>query len=305
MQLNHGHNYEATLGPEADGRSIVDWLAWRYRHSSAAEWSGRIEAGLVLLGARAARTDDVLRRGMRLVWRRPSWQEPEAPATFELLCTDDDLLAVAKPAGLPTLPGGGFLENTLLHCVRRTNPEAAPIHRLGRFTSGIVVFARNEGAKADLSRQWAARTVLKRYRALAAGAPGADAFTITDPIGPVGHPLLGTVHAACALGKPARSEVTVVERRPDAFLCDVVIETGRPHQIRIHLAAAGHPLAGDPLYGPGGLPIPGSQALPGDPGYLLHATEVRLTHPRTRQPVVIHCPAPEALCPRLAGRPLD
>jgi 23S rRNA pseudouridine1911/1915/1917 synthase len=295
VPLNHGHDYAEVLGPEAEGRRLLDWLSSRYPHSSADVWRARIEEGRVLVHDRIALAGDVLRRGQTLVWRRPAWEEPDAPMTFEVLFEDEDLLAVAKPAGLPTLPGGGFLENTLLSCVRSRDRNASPLHRLGRFTSGIVLFARNDAAHANLSRQWIERSVFKRYRALATGEPAQDAFTVATPIGKVPHPILGTVHAASPEGKPSRTEVTVVERSRGVFLCDVVILTGRPHQIRIHLAAAGHPLAGDPLYGPGGTPIPGSRALPGDPGYLLHAAELRFRHPRSGAPIEIQCAPPEPL----------
>jgi 23S rRNA pseudouridine1911/1915/1917 synthase len=88
----------------------------------------------------------------------------------------------------------------------------------------------------------------------------------------------------------------VLERRESAqALVEVAIETGRPHQIRIHLAHAGHRLCGDPLYGVGGVPLPGSRALPGDPGYLLHALRVELAHPRTGAPLVIECAPPPPL----------
>ena len=107
--------------------------------------------------------------------------------------------------------------------------------------------------------------------------------------------MLGTLHAAAADGKPALSQVTVIERRADAFLCDVRIATGRPHQIRIHLAAAGHPLLGDPLYGVGGVPEPDTRALPGDPGYQLHAAELSIRHPRSGDELVIACEPPPLL----------
>ena len=96
-------------------------------------------------------------------------------------------------------------------------------------------------------------------------------------------------------GWPSFDEVLVLERREGAFLCDVRIATGRPHQIRIHLAAAGHPLVGDPLYGPGGTPLDGSRALPGDPGYLLHAAELRIVHPRTGRELDVSCAPPPLL----------
>lgn len=145
--------------------------------------------------------------------------------------------------------------------------------------------------------QWSAREVKKRYRALASGLPEQDAMTITAPIGPVAHTLLGSVHAVAPQGRPALSQVTVLERRGDSFLCDVHIATGPPHQIRIHLASAGHPLVGDPLFAAGGLPAPDTQALPGDPGYHLHAAELSFRHPRTGCGIAIDCEPPLLLRP--------
>ena len=302
MALNDGFDYHEQLGPDADSRPLLGYLVDRYRHSSSSEWKTRIESGKVLLNASPALPETVLRRGQTLVWRRPPWDEPDAPVAFEVLHEDDDLLAVAKPSGLPTLPGAGFLRTTLLHQVRARFPDAAALHRLGRWTSGLVLFARSGEARASLTRQWEARRVAKRYRALASGDPSSGDFAITAPIGPVPHPLLGTVQAAATQGKPASTHVTVLEKRPDGFLCDVRIATGRAHQIRIHLAAAGHPLVGDPLYGAGGVPVPLSRALPGDPGYYLHAAEIVLRHPRTDRELTIECAPPPVLRLSLRNR---
>jgi 23S rRNA pseudouridine1911/1915/1917 synthase len=238
----------------------------------------------------------VLRRGQSLAWHRPPWDEPPAPVEIDVVYEDAALLAVNKPAGLPTLPGAGFLEQTLLHRIRERFPGAAPVHRLGRFTSGLVLCGRSDGARAALTRQWAERAVEKRYRALAAGNPTWQAMDIAVPIGPVPHPILGTVHAASAAGKPACSRIAVVERRGEDCLCDVRIDTGRPHQIRIHLAAAGHPLRGDPLYVAGGLPDPRSTAVPGDPGYDLHAAALAFRHPETGARLEVACAPPPRLC---------
>lgn len=294
-RLNQGYDYRETLGPAADGVRLLDYLARRYRHSTEAEWSARIDAGRVLLDGRPAQSGAVLRRGGELVWRRPPWVEPEAPRSFTVLYEDEDLLAVDKPAGLPTLPGADFLEATLLYQVRAYAPDAAPLHRLGRWTSGLVLCARTPRSQAALIRQWATPAVGKRYRALATGAPAWDERIIAAPIGPVPHAALGSLHAAAPAGKPARSRITVLERRAEAFLCDVDIATGRPHQIRIHLALAGHPLVGDPLYVAGGVPAPATRALPGDPGYHLHSAELRFPHPRSGCPMVITCTPPPLL----------
>ena len=299
--LNEGCEYRERLGPDADGHTLLSYLSRRYSHSSCAEWAARIASGLVLIDSKSACAETTLRSGSELVWQRPPWLEPDAPRSFDLLYEDEDLLAVAKPAGLPTLPGANFLQATLLHLVRAYAPDAAPLHRLGRWTSGLVLCARNHTARTALMRQWSANKVGKRYRALARGLPALDAMTISTPIGPVPHALLGSIHAADPKGKPALSHVAVLERRPDSFLCDVRISTGRPHQIRIHLAAAGHPLAGDPLYGAGGLPAPDTHALPGDPGYHLHSAELSFRHPKTGRELVIACDPPTLLLPSTKG----
>ena len=293
MALNQGFTYVARLGPEAAGHVLASYLAARWPHSTGQEWESRIASGRVLLDGAPAGPDTPLRAGQELRWQRPPWREPAAPAAFAILHRDPDLLVVAKPAGLPTLPGAGFLERTLLSLVQAHHPEAVPVHRLGRFTSGLVLFARTGEARRRLSCAWT--TVEKRYRALATGTPARDTFAIAVAIGPVPHPLLGTVHGASADGRPSRSEVTVLERREGSFLCDVRLLTGRPHQIRIHLAAAGHPLVGDPLYALGGVPHADGPGVPGDPGYLLHAAELRLAHPRDGRDLLVSSAPPASL----------
>ncbi len=293
--MNHGFTYTDIVGPRDEGLSLVAHLVARHGHSSEAEWRERIAAGLVLMDGAPASAETRLRRGQVIAWARPPWEEPEVPLAFALLYEDADLLAVAKPSGLPTNPGGGFLEHTLLHLVRRRDPAAAPIHRLGRGTSGLVVFSRNAESHRALCEALRARELVKVYRALIEGHPRQDAFSVETPIGPVPHPALGTVHAATPAGKPALSHARVLERRAGTSLVEVKIETGRPHQIRIHLAAAGHPLAGDPLYAPGGGLLPGVAALPGDLGYLLHAHRLGLPHPRTGAWLELECQPPPEL----------
>jgi len=293
--FNEGCEYREQLGSDADAMTLLAYLSQRYDHSSVTEWAERIASGLVLIDSKPAQPETILRSGSELVWQRPPWIEPDAPRSFTVIYEDDDLLAVAKPAGLPTLPGANFLQATVLHLVRTYAPDASPLHRLGRWTSGLVLCAKNHHAKIDLMRQWSIKEVGKRYRALASGRPILEQMTITAPIGPIPHSLLGSIHAASPIGKPSLSQVIVLEHRTNSFLCDVRIATGRPHQIRIHLAAAGHPLVGDPLYVAGGMPAPDTHALPGDPGYHLHAAELSFRHPRTGSNVVIECEPPVLL----------
>ncbi len=220
------------------------------------------------------------------------------PLAFALLHLDADLLAVAKPRGLPSIPNGGFLEHTLLRLVRARFPAVTPMHRLGRATSGLVLFARTREARRIVSAAWRDGKVHKVYRALASGVPMAAKFTVDVPIGLVDHPRLGRIHAAVPRGsdggRTAVSHVRVLGERQGNALVEVTIPTGRPHQIRIHMAAAGHPLVGDPVYAAGGLPLP-DPGLPGDPGYRLHAHRLSLAHPATGARLDLECAPPPDL----------
>ena len=270
-------------------------LVSRYAHSSASNWDARLSAGQVDLDGAVASGDEQLEPGQHLTWQRPPWDEPDVPLHFDVIYADASVLAVSKPSGLPTMPAGGFLEHTLLALVHASYPEAHPLHRLGRFTSGLVLFARTPAAASTLGKAWRAHEVVKDYRALVSGEPSWDELTIAMGIGPVPHPRLGTVFAAREDGKPALSTVVVIARRDGTALCDVRIATGRPHQIRIHLAFSGHPLVGDPLYGVGGQPLAEAPALPGDGGYLLHAHRLRCAHPNGHAVLDLEAPPPPLL----------
>jgi len=295
MALNRGYAYRSQVGPAAAGQRLIDWLGTSYRHSSPAQWAARLAGAELTLDDTPASGEERLRAGQVVIWQRPPWDEPDVPLTFEVVHEDADLVAVSKPSGLPTMPAGGFLEHTLFTLVRAQYGDVHPVHRLGRGTSGLVLFARSVRAAAALARAWRTHAVTKVYRTLVSGDPSWTSLDITTAIGPVPHAVLGTVHAATADGRAAHSAATVVERRGAESLCDVRITTGRPHQIRIHLAAVGHPLAGDPLYVTGGLPRRGTRVLPGDTGYLLHARAVQLAHPEHGRPVEFVAPLPETL----------
>lgn len=291
VTLNGGYSYRETLGHKAGGLSLLAYLGRRYTHSDAATWQARLVAGELQLDGQTVTQDVVLRTGQQLVWHRPPWREPAAPLNVEVLAERAGLLAVNKPSGLPTLPGAGFLEHTLLHQVRLQYPEATPLHRLGRGTSGLVLFALAGDPAQAVLQQWRTGAVQKRYLALVAGQPPQDEYHIHTPIGPVPHPLLGQVWAASEGGKAAHSVARVVQRRARSTLLEVDISTGRPHQIRIHLASLGYPLLGDPLYLPGGLPS--DDAVPGDLGYCLHSAWLRLWHPRQQAFWEIQAPRPD------------
>jgi 23S rRNA pseudouridine1911/1915/1917 synthase len=284
--MNRGWSYREQVGPGHSGHTVLSYLSVTRRHSTEADWAARIERGEVEVEGHRVHGEAVLHSGQTIVWHRPPWDEGTVPLTYSVIHADESLIVVNKPSGLPTMPAGGFLEHTLLTLVRKWYPEASPLHRLGRYTSGLVVFGRTKAAASQLARAWRDREVKKTYRALCEGRAQGRTIEIDAPIGPVTHPRLGTVQAASPSGKPAHSVATVIESRDDQTLFSVEITTGRPHQIRIHMAFAGHPLAGDPMYAVGG-GVKNDPGLPGDGGYFLHAERLEFAHPTTGEQMTV------------------
>ena len=301
--FNQGWTYRDRPGL-ASGTSVAGYYASRYGHSDLAVWLGRIAAGEVHCNGRRLLADGPLAAADRLAWQRPPWQEAAVPELPGPLFDDGDLQVIDKPSGLPVLPAGGWLEHTVLRLLERRHrgdPAGVPrpVHRHGRFTSGLLVCARQPQTRAWLSARLRESTAQdqsqaapllgkgcrKLYRALVvpgvlALQPG-ESRLVEVPIGLRAHPQLGQLWCAADGSAPgdrsARSTLTLLERGIQADLVQVAIASGRPHQIRIHCAALGAPLLGDPLYAPGGLAIPG--ALPGDGGYQLQAWRLELKLP--------------------------
>lgn len=302
--MNRGYTYTNIVDADAEGETVLQFYVRRYAHSTETEWKARIEAGVVRLDGAETSVDAILQRGQRLTYERAAWEEPDAPRTFGVLYEDDQIIAVDKPSGLPVLPGGHHLENTLLSMIRERyggDVPPSPLHRLGRGTSGIVLFARDAEALRLLSDAFRERTLKKIYRALVVGSGLEAEFRVEAPIGRVPYPPTGELFAATPEGKPSISICRKLweDVEQEVTLLDVEIITGRAHQIRIHTAAAGHPLVGDPLYDVGGGPKPIVEgvkpALPGDVGYHLHARLLSFTHPKTGEDVTIEAEPPDVL----------
>jgi 23S rRNA pseudouridine1911/1915/1917 synthase len=294
--LNRGYAYTTIISSKYQGRTLLSHLASLYPHSTRQGWQQKLNNREVTVNGVTATGNESLTSGQTLVWNRPPWIEPDSPQYFEVLFDDPYLLAVNKPGGLPTLPGGGFMENTLLRLVQKQTPNANPVHRLGRATTGIVLFAKTPQAASRLSANWNTSRIQKTYQALAQGMAQHDAYEILTPIGLVPHPLLGSVWAANPSGnpgsKPSKSSAKVISRTTSTTTFEVSLHSGRPHQIRIHLASIGHPLVGDPLYGSNGQPLENLPGLPGDGGYFLHAQFLKFHHPITGEQINLEAALP-------------
>lgn len=190
---------------------------------------------------------------------------------------DAALLVFDKPTGLLTVPGlGPDKADCLLTRVRRRWPEVLLIHRLDRDTSGLVLFARTPEAQRAMGRRFETRRIAKRYIALVEGSPDADE-------GGVDLPLRKDMDRRCRhlvdreRGKPAVTRWRVLERVGPRTRLELLPETGRSHQLRVHCAAMGWPIVGDPLYGH----EPDEAAIPRRQRLMLHATELAFEHPGT------------------------
>jgi len=285
--LNSGYIYRHRAGHDAAGVDIVAYHALHFRQRTAPEWRDVIAGGLVHVNGRVADVDQRLRDGDEIEFHRPPWIEPDAPAHFGVVYEDDHVLVVEKPSGLQVLPAGPFNDRTLLWLVRASAPhraESSPVHRLGRGTSGLVLFGLTSFARSELSMQFEARTPTKTYLALVEGTSLPDSCLARQPIGKVPHGPM-SLYVAREGGKPSLTRLRVLARDAarDRSLVAAQPVTGRPDQIRIHVAACGAPLVGDPLFGPGG--VAKSDVPPGTGGYFLHAAALRVAHPATGRPI--------------------
>ena len=270
-----------------------------------------IKAGLVTVnGAPSSRPSSAVHQGDNIDIADPPPMEPrevsQTAPSIEVLYADDELIVVNKPAGMTVHPAPGHPDATLVDALLARFPELATmaeaggvlrpgiVHRLDKETSGVMVVARTPFAKAALSAQFKARTVKKIYLAIVRGIVTRDRVTIERALGR--HPTdrkRMSIHSHIA--RDAVSNVVVVERirqTPAATLVMVMPETGRTHQISVHLASIGHPCLGDVMYGGGSKESRVGEAAEFQ-RHALHAMNLSIEHPRTKERQLSSAPMPD------------
>ena len=258
----------ARLFPEHSRSRLAGWV----REGRATLDAARVEAKRKVWGGErvAVAPGDDARSGEDLA----------EDIALHVVHEDAALLVVDKPAGLVVHPGSGNRHGTLLNALlhrlpgNAALPRAGIVHRLDKDTTGLMVVAKTLTAQTDLVRQLAARTVRRDYLALVHGSVPADG-AVDAAIGR--HPVVRTRMAVVERGKPARTRYRVLHRYAAATLAECSLDTGRTHQIRVHMHAIGHPLVGDPAYGP--RRASGVAVLDAFPRQALHAARLALVHP--------------------------
>ncbi len=211
------------------------------------------------------RPSDRVREGEVVMLVRPPFREPETPQTFNVIYEDPHVLGVDKPAGLPMHPTATYHRNTLTHLLRVRYGDEPPhiAHRLDRETSGVVLCGRTLDAERALKKSFERRRVHKTYLAIVRGRMEQDEGVIDLPLERARQGLHVLMEVAPPeQGLNAVTRYRVLERRPDRSLVSLRPRTGRQHQLRVHLAALGHPIVGDKLYGPEGSAIFSSTSRP-------------------------------------------
>jgi 23S rRNA pseudouridine1911/1915/1917 synthase len=308
----------ATVAPEKAGMRLDRFLAGALSDLSRSRLEGLIEAGAVSTGPKSIRdANHRVKPGeiYAVCVPRPTPSRPDAQdIPLSVVHEDKDLIVIDKPAGLVVHPAAGNPDGTLVNAlIAHCGPELAGIggetrpgivHRLDKDTSGLLVAAKNERAMKSLAKQFANHTIERAYHAIVWGAPRAGEGRIEGDIGrnPFDRKRMAVVRGG---GKAARTRYRVVETfgdpaRPFASLIECRLETGRTHQIRVHLTHLGHPLVGDPSYGRARqAPRPRTDAeaiaftAAGEfPRQALHAFVLGFQHPSTHKTMRFESPWP-------------
>ena len=256
-----------------------------------------IESGEVAVNGRAVSKSYKLAGGEDIAVTLPEPEPVEAvpqDIPLDVVYEDADVIVVNKPSGMVVHPAPGHPDGTLVnallyHCAGTLSGIGGAlrpgiVHRIDRDTSGLIIAAKNDAAHQYLSAQLADHTLARTYECIVVGALREDRGTVDAPI--ARHPTDRKRMAVVAGGREAVTHWEVIARYPGYTHVRCRLETGRTHQIRVHMAYIGHPILGDTVYG-------AKKEVPGLTGQCLHAVGLRFLHPRTHEVVELSCPLPE------------
>ena len=256
-----------------------------------------IESGEVAVNGRAVSKSYKLAGGEDIAVTLPEPEPVEAvpqDIPLDVVYEDADVIVVNKPSGMVVHPAPGHPDGTLVnallyHCAGTLSGVGGAlrpgiVHRIDRDTSGLIIAAKNDYAHQFLSAQLADHTLARTYECIVVGALREDRGTVDAPI--ARHPTDRKRMAVVAGGREAVTHWEVIARYPGYTHVRCRLETGRTHQIRVHMAYIGHPILGDTVYG-------AKKEVPGLTGQCLHAVGLRFLHPRTHEVVELSCPLPE------------
>ena len=287
-----------TLTPEQAGERMDAFIARSVPDLTRSAVQKLLEKGSVTRDGKPVKKNEKTAPGQVLELALPDPEPVDVvpqDIPLDVIYEDDDLIVVNKPVGLVVHPAPGHPDGTLVnallyHCgesLSGINGELRPgiVHRIDRDTSGLIVAAKNDRAHLALAAQLQDHSLARVYEAVAVGNFREDEGTVDAPIGrhPVDRKRMAIDHKG---GRRAVTHWKVLGRYPGYTHIQCQLETGRTHQIRVHMAALGHPLLGDVVYG-------SKKPWPGLAGQCLHARKIRFVHPSTGELVELECPLPE------------
>ena len=287
-----------TLTADREGERLDAFLARSVPGLTRSAAQKLLEDGAVTLSGRPGKKNDRTVVGIKVSVTLPDPEPLDVlpqNIPLDVVYEDDDVIVVNKPVGMVVHPAPGHPDGTLVnallyHCgssLSGINGVLRPgiVHRIDRDTSGLIIAAKNDRAHLALAAQLQDHTLARVYEAVAVGSLKEDSGTVDAPIGR--HPVDRKKMAVDRKnGRPAVTHWSVLARYPGYTRVECRLETGRTHQIRVHMASIGHPLLGDVVYG-------NKKPFPGLAGQCLHAKRLRFLHPSTGEPVEVECPLPQ------------
>lgn len=290
--------YEFTVAPEEEGRRLDAYLAQKLPDYSRSFLQKNIKSKAVLINGKAAKASYKVMGQDQIVFEAPEPVEPEiVPENIplDILYEDSDILIVNKPKNMVVHPAPGHYEHTLVnavmyHCkdnLSGINGILRPgiVHRIDMDTTGSLLICKNDKAHQIIAEQLKEHSITRRYHAIVHGKIKEDNGVVNAPIGrhPIDRKKMST---KAKNGKHAVTHYTVLRRFKDYTYIECELETGRTHQIRVHMASIGHPILGDSMYGPSKCPFKLQ-------GQTLHAKVLGITHPSTGKYIEVDAPLPE------------